>query len=85
MDLDDRFSVLDSLLFRPNLMGDELYTQMVFFVQTILADRYNHRSELLVVSVESPPSVENEIKKVFFQIFLFIGSYRCIKFWEYWT
>ena len=36
------------LLFRPLLRGGggELYTQMVFFVQTILADRYNNRTEL---------------------------------------
>ena len=35
------------LLFRPILRGGgELYTQMGFFVQTILADRYNNRTEL---------------------------------------
>ena len=26
--------------------GDELYTQLGFFVQTILADRYIHRREM---------------------------------------
>ena len=34
------------LLFRPHLWGEELYTQMVFFVQSILADRYIHRREI---------------------------------------
>ena len=34
-----------------------------FFVQTILADRYNHRRELWVVSLESLSSVEYGIKK----------------------
>ena len=51
-------------LFRPTLVGDELYTQMGF-VQTILADRYNHRRELWVVSLESPSSVEYGTKKIF--------------------
>ena len=32
-------------LFRPTLVGEELCTEMVFFVQKILADRYNHRRE----------------------------------------
>ena len=34
------------LLFRPTLVREELYTQMGFFVLTILAGRYNHRREL---------------------------------------
>ena len=34
------------LLFRPLLRGEELFTQMVFFVQTILGDRYIHRRVL---------------------------------------
>ena len=34
-------------IFVPTLLrGEELYTQMGFFVQTILADRYNNRREL---------------------------------------
>ena len=53
------------LLFRSLLRGEELYTQMVFFVQTILADRYIHRRELRLVSIESLPSVEYGIKKIF--------------------
>ena len=51
--------ILKSLyLLRPTLVGEELYTQMGFFVQTILADRYNHRRELRVVSLKSPSSVK---------------------------
>ena len=53
-------------MFRPLLRGEELYTQMgFFFVQTILADRYIHRRELRLVSLESLSSVEYGIKKVF--------------------
>ena len=45
--------------------GEELYTQMGFFVQTILADRYNHRREVWVVSLKSWSSVEFKMKKIF--------------------
>ena len=34
------------LLFRPNLVGEELYTQLFFFVQSIFADRYIHGTGL---------------------------------------
>ena len=54
-----------SFLFRPLLRGGELYTQMGFFVQTILADRYIPRRELRLVSLESLSSVEYRIKKFF--------------------
>ena len=43
-----------------------------FFVQSISTDRYNHRTELGVVSLKSPSSVEYRIKK----IFLNFGFYR---------
>ena len=43
-----------------------------FFVQSILADRYIHRRELRMVSLESLASVEYGIKK----IFLIFGFYR---------
>ena len=52
------------------MWGEELYTQMGFFVQSILADRYNNRRELSVVSLESQSIVEYGIKK-FFSIFAF--------------
>ena len=45
--------------------GEELYTQMVFFVQSILADRYIHLIELRLVSLKSLSSVEYGIKKIF--------------------
>ena len=41
-----------------------------FFVHSILADRYNHRRELRLVSLESLSSVEYGIKKIFL-IFVF--------------
>ena len=44
-------------LIRPT-WGEVLYF-FVFFVQSILADRYFHRTELRLVSLESPSSVEN--------------------------
>ena len=43
-----------------------------FFVQSILADRYIHRRELRLVSLESPSSLEYRIKKIFL-IFVFYG------------
>ena len=59
------------LLFRPLLSEEELYTQMGFFVQSILADRYIHRRELRLVSLERLSSAEYEIKKIFL-IFVFV-------------
>ena len=43
------------------------------FVQSILADRYIHRRESRIVSLESPSNVEYEIKKniIFFLFFVF--------------
>ena len=57
---------LASLLFRPLLRGKEIYTQIGFFVQSILADRHIHRRELRLVSLESLSSAEYGIKKIFF-------------------
>ena len=54
-----------ALLFRPLSRGEEQYTQMGFFVQSNLADRYIHRRELRLVSLESLSSGEYGIKKVF--------------------
>ena len=42
-----------------------------FFVQSILADRYIHRRELRLVSLESLSSVEYGIKKILL-IFVFL-------------
>ena len=36
-----------------------------FFVQSILADRYIHRGETLVVSLKSLSSVDLQIEKIF--------------------
>ena len=44
-----------------------------FFVQTILADRYIHRRELRLVSLDSLSSVEYVIKKIFL-IFVFYNE-----------
>ena len=55
----------------PTLVGRRNYIlNWVFFVQSILADRYIHRRELWVVSLNSPSSVEYGIKKIF-SIFVF--------------
>ena len=62
-------------LFRPLLRGG-LYTQIGFFVQTILADRNIHRRELRLVSLESLSSVEYRIKKIFFDIRLLQGVFE---------
>ena len=68
-------------MFRPLLRGKELYTQMGFFVQSILADRYIHRRELRLVSLESFSSVEYGISKIFL-IFVFYRELSRFKFWE---
>ena len=41
--------------------GGTTYSNVFFFVQTIFADRYIHRRELRLVSLESSSSVEYEI------------------------
>ena len=52
-------------LFRPLLRsGGTIYSNGFFFVQTILADRYIHRGELRLVSLERVSSVEYGIKKI---------------------
>ena len=42
----DHSEQLDIIIVPTPFVGDELYTQMVFFAQTILADRYIHRREM---------------------------------------
>ena len=51
-------------MFRTHLW-EELYTQMGFFVQSILAARYIHRREMWVVSLKNSSSLEFEIDKIF--------------------
>ena len=56
-------------MFRHHLWGEELYTEIGFFVQTILDDRYIHRREMSeVVSLKSSSIVEFEIEKIFLKI-----------------
>ena len=64
-------SIPTRLLFRALLRGEELYTQIGFFVQTILGDRYINHRELRLVSLESMSSVEYGIKKIFFFRFFY--------------
>ena len=66
-------------LFQPHFWGEELYTQMGFFLQTILEDRYIRR-EMCVESFESSSSVEFENKKFCFLKFIFSSSCRGLKF-----
>ena len=62
------------------LEGGGLYTQMGFFVQTILADRYIHHRELRLVSLESSPSVEYGIKKIFlFSFFTGLSGFEFLR------
>ena len=62
------------------ICGGRIYIlKWVFFVQSILADRYIHRREIRVVSFINSTSVEFEIK--FFSEFLYLSrSYRGLKF-----
>ena len=61
--------------------GRNYILKWVFFVQSTLADRYIHRRELRLVSVESLSSVEYGIKKIFLFSFL-TGRYRGLNFRE---
>ena len=51
------------------LEGGTIYSNG-FFVQTIFADRYDHRRELRLVSLESWSRIEYGIKKIFYFRFL---------------
>ena len=57
-----------SLLFVPTPLegGGTIYSNGFFFVQSILADRYIHRREFRLVSLESLSSVEYGIKNYIF-------------------
>ena len=55
--------------------GRNYILKWVFFVQSIFADRYIHRRELRLVSLERSSSVEYRIKKIFL-FSLSTGSYR---------
>ena len=57
--------VLIPLIVPTLLRGRNYILKWVFFVPWIFADRYIHRRELRLVSLESSSSVEYEIKKVF--------------------
>ena len=56
--------------------GRNFILNWFFFVQTILTDGHNHRTELRVVSLGSPSSVQYGIKKIFVDFLVFIASYR---------
>ena len=58
-----------------------IYSNGFFFVQSILADRYIHRRELRLVSLESLSRVEYGIKKIFL-IFIFNRELSRFKFRE---
>ena len=61
-------------------MGGTIDSNGFFFVQS-LADRYIHRRELRLVSLESLSNVEYGIKKIFLFSFL-TGRYRGLNFRE---
>ena len=63
----------------PLVGGRNYILKWVFFVQSILADRYIHRREMWVVSLKSWSSIEFKIKKIFLFPF-FSRSYRGLKF-----
>ena len=65
----------------PSWGGRNYILNWFFFVQSILADRYIHRRELRLVSLESSSSVEYGIKKIFLFSFL-TGRYRGLNFRE---
>ena len=58
----------------PTLVGrEELYNKIVFFVQSILADRFIHRRELCVLSLESTYILEYGIEKIFSELYSLKG------------
>ena len=59
------------IVMTPLVGGGTIYSNGFFFVQTILVDRYIHRTEMLVVSLKSSSSVEFEYKKNFWNFVFF--------------
>ena len=62
--------------------GRNYILKWVFFVQSILADRYIHRREMWVVSLKSASSVQFKIKKIFL-IFVFFEDLSRFKVCEH--
>ena len=72
MALAENVNKIENLIFVPTLLrGEELYTQMVFFVPWIFAARYIQRRELRLVSLEMSSSVEYGIIKIFLIFFFY--------------
>ena len=67
-------------LFRPYLRGSNDLLKWDFFVETISTDRYIHRTELWVVSLKSPSSVEYRTQKIFLN-FVFFKELSRFKVW----
>ena len=61
-------------LLRPTLVGEELYSQLRFFDQSIFAHLYIHRIRLWLVSLESLQANNFKFKRVFW-ISIFPRSY----------
>ena len=61
------------------MVGRNYILKWVFFVQTILADRYIHCREMWVVSIKISSSVEFEIKKIFLKIVFFFEEFSSIE------
>ena len=62
--------------------GRNYILNWVFFDQSILADRYIHRRELRLVSLENLSSVEYGIKKMFL-VFVFDREISRFKLWKH--
>ena len=68
----------------PTCGGRNYLLNWFFFVQTILANRYIHRREMLLVSLISSSIVEFEIKKILFEFCIFeeISKFKfCVNTW----
>ena len=70
---------LDFIVPTPPVGGGTIYLNGFFFVQSILADRYIHRREMWVVSLESSSSVEFETKKIFLKFVFFFEELSMIE------
>ena len=71
------------LLFRLLLRGRNYILNWVYFLLTILTDRYIHRRELWKVSFKSRPAKIMELKR-FFLNFVFQRKLSKTNFCEYW-
>ena len=73
-------NISDAEIFVPTplVTGRKYRLKWVFFVQTILADRYIHHGEMPVISLKSSSKVEFETKKKNFVFFEALSWFKIL-------